>query len=134
MKKLLIAFCFMAFAGITYAQVDLKKPVAPATTPASTAVAQMGKGIVDVLASKLSLTAMQSPKVASIVSTFLTAKSSLTPLMQSKPAEYKTKLASAQTDLTAGMKGALNPEQYTKFLGLKPAQANAANVLSQLFF
>jgi hypothetical protein len=130
MKKLLIAFCFVAFTVITYAQVDLKKPAAAAGAD----VAQMGKGIVDMLTSKLSLTALQSPKVSSVVSTFLTAKSSIAPLLQSKPAEYKTKLTGAQTDLMSGMKGALNADQYTKLLSLKPAKADATNALSQLFF
>jgi hypothetical protein len=133
MKKLLIVACLISFAGITYAQVDLKKAAA-VPTAAATDVSQVGKGIVEMLTSKLSLTALQSPKVAGVVSTFLTAKSTLAPLMKSKPAEYKTKLTTAQTDLTTGMKGALNPEQYTKFLGLKPAKADAANALSQLFF
>jgi hypothetical protein len=36
--------------------------------------------------------------------------------------------------LMSGMKGALNTEQYTKLLSLKPAKADAANALSQLFF
>ncbi len=126
MKKLFMAFCLLAFTNMAFAQVDLKKA-------ATADVMQMGKGIVDLLTSKLSLTALQSPKVASVVTTFLTAKSTIAPLLQSKPADYKTKLASAQTDLMSGMKGALNADQYTKFLGLKPVQADAANVLSQLF-
>lgn len=130
MKKLLIAVCFIGFTGMTFAQVDLKKAAA---APAAD-VTQMGKGIVDMLTSKLNLTALQSPKVSSAVSTFLTAKSSIAPLLQSKPAEYKTKLAGAQTDLMSGMKGALNADQYTKLLSLKPAKADAANALSQLFF
>ncbi len=130
MKKLLIAFCFVAFTGMAFAQVDLKKPAATASAD----VAQMGKGIVDMLTSKLSLTALQSPKVSSVVSTFLTAKSSIAPLLQSKPAEHKTKLAGAQTDLMSGMKGALNADQYAKLLSLKPTKADATNALSQLFF
>jgi parvulin-like peptidyl-prolyl isomerase len=129
MKKLLIVFCLVASAAITYAQAELKKPA----VAASTDVAAMGKGIVDMLSSKLNLSALQIPKVTDAVSTFLTAKSGLSTLMKTNPADYKTKLASAQGDLTKGLKGTLNADQYTKFLSLKPTTADATNVLSQLF-
>jgi hypothetical protein len=129
MKKLLIALCLMACTAVTYAQTDLKAPAAAASAD----VTQMGKSIVDMLSSKLNLSALQLPKVTNAVSTFLTAKSALGPLMKSNPADYKTKLTSAQGDLTKGLKSTLSADQYTKFLSLKPTAADATNVLSQLF-
>jgi hypothetical protein len=130
MKKLLIIFIAFSSVQTTFGQIDLKKAASAASTEAS----KSSKGIMDTLTSQLGLSLTQTPKISNLVSTFLSAKSTIAPLLQTKPAEYKTKLATAQTELTNGMKGALNPDQFTKFLSLKPKQADAANALSQLFF
>lgn len=130
MKNLLIIAIVFSSVQLSFGQIDLKKAASAVSTEAS----KSSKGIMDALTSQLGLSALQTPKVANLVTTFLSAKSTLAPLLQTKPAEYKTKLTTAQTELTNGMKGALNPDQFTKFLSLKPKQADAANALSQLFF
>ncbi len=133
MKNIIILAIALALVTSAHAQIDLKKATATASAlgfdPAT-----VGKSIMDMLTPKLKLSSAQTTKVTSLVNTFLTNKSGYAGLAQSKPAEYKTKFAGEQKTLFDGLKGALKPEQFTQFMGLKPAQTDKANALGQLFY
>lgn len=86
------------------------------------------------LSSGLNLTALQSPKVAQAISFFLANKSTILPLLKTNPAEYKTKAAGLFSDLKSKLGGMLLKDQMNKFLGMKPATNDPANVLSKLFY
>ncbi len=133
MKKIIVLFVALSMGLNAWAQLDLKKAASTASA-LGLDPAKAGKSIMDMLTPKLGLSGDQTSKVTSLVNTFLTNKSSFMGLMQSKPTEYKTKFAGEQKTLFDGLKGALKPEQYTQFLGLKPAQTDTANALGQLFY
>ena len=131
--KIVTLLTFLLVTTGAVAQLDLKKATSTVSAlgfdPTKT-----GKGIMDSLTPKLGLSGDQTTKVSGIVNQFLTNKSGYIATSKTKPAEYKTKLETEQTATFDKMKGALSPEQYTKFLGLKPAQTDTANALTQLFY
>jgi hypothetical protein len=133
MKKILIVVLLLTSSPALFAQLDLKKATGVASALGMDPAA-VGKSIMGSLTPKLGLSSDQTTKVASLVNTFLTNKSTFMGLMQSKPAEYKTKFATEQKTLMDGLKGTLNIAQLTKFTGLKPAQTDTTNALSQLFY
>ncbi len=130
----IVTFLVLLLAGTgAFAQLDLKKAASAASTLGFDA-SKTGKSIMDSITPKLGLTGDQTTKVSGVVNQFLTNKSSYITTAQTKPAEYKTKLEAGQKTLFDGMKAQVTPAQFTKFLSLKPAQADAANSLTQLFY
>ena len=133
MKTILIVALLLCFVSPGYAQLDLKKATSTATALGFDP-AKIGKSIMDTLTPKLGLSSAVTSQVSGLVNQFLTNKSGFVGSAQSKPAEYKTKLESEQKTLFSGLKNTLNPAQYTQFMGMKPAKADASNAISQLFY
>ena len=131
--KIITILLFLLASTTTYAQLDLKKAAGTASSLGFDP-AKIGKGIMDSLTPKLGLSSDQTTKVSGVVQQFLTKKSTFVAEAKTSPDTYKTKLATEQKPLLDGLKANLKPEQFTKFLGLKPAQTDTANSLSQLFY
>lgn len=86
------------------------------------------------LATALSLTDAQKPKMLAQVTGFLKQKAAIQPLKNSNSTAYTTKLNSMQKGLFNRLKRLLTEEQFTKLQALKPPSNEATNVLSQLFY
>ena len=124
---------FLGLGLSTYAQLDLKKASSTAAALGFDP-AKIGKSIMDTLTPKLGLSSAVTSQVSGLVNQFLTNKAGFVGSAQSKPAEYKTKLEGEQKTLFSGLKGVLNPAQFTQLMGMKPAKADASNAISQLFY
>jgi len=139
MKKITLAFLFIASVGICSAQVTVPN-TAPSTKdfikpPAVGDVDKTTSSIVDDLTSKLSLPAVQKPKLIDIISGFLKQKKDITGLADSNPTSYLSKFNPLQQGLFGKLKGIIGASTFTKFLGLKPSGSGiAGNALSHLFF
>ncbi len=133
MKKIIVLILALSAGIQASAQLDLNKATSTASALGFDPV-KIGKSIMGTLTPKLGLSTGQTSQVTGMMNTFLTNKSSFMGLLQSKPAEYNTKFAGEQKTLFDGLKGALKPEQFTQFLGLKPAKTDTTNALSQLFY
>ena len=139
MKKITLAFLFIASVGICSAQVTVPN-TAPSTKdfikpPAVGDVDKTTSSIVDDLTSKLSLPAVQKPKLIDIISGFLKQKKVITGLADSNPTSYLSKFNPLQQGLFGKLKGIIGASTFTKFLGLKPSGSGiAGNALSHLFF
>ena len=135
MKKVLILCSFLVTGYLAQAQIgsmlDKAKTVA---TAAGFDVNKLTGSITNQLASKLSLTKIQLPKVSSAVSTFLAAKSQILPLLKTNKAAYQAKQTGLFNNLKSSLTGILVKDQMNKFLGLKPATNDPTNVLSNLFY
>jgi hypothetical protein len=139
MKKIVLAFLLIASFEICNAQVTVPK-TAPSTKdfikpPAVGDVDKTTSSIVDDLTSKLSLPAVQKPKLIDIISGFLKQKKDITGLADSNPTSYLSKFNPLQQGLFGKLKGIIGASTFTKFLGLKPSGSGiAGNALSHLFF
>ena len=139
MKKITLAFLFIASVGICSAQVTVPN-TAPSTKdfikpPAVGDVDKTTTSVVDDLTSKLSLPAVQKPKLIDIISGFLKQKKDITGLADSNPTSYLSKFNPLQQGLFGKLKGIIGASTFTKFLGLKPSGSGiAGNALSHLFF
>src|SRR6187549_3949253 len=139
MKKLTLAFLFIASFGICNSQVTVPKTT-PSTKdfikpPAIDDVDKTTSSVVDELTSKLSLPATQKPNLIDVISGFLKQKKDITGLADSNPTNYLSKFNPLQQGLFGKLKGIIGASAFTKFLGLKPSGSGiAGNVLSHLFF
>lgn len=136
MKKGLLVFAILGFtASNASAQLgnvlDKAKSV---TSAAGFDVNSLTSGIMGKLSSELVLTAAQKPKVAAAVSDYLTQKAQFVTKQKTNPAEYTQRQSGIFQGLKSKLAGILVKNQMNKFLGLKPANNDPANVLSQLFF
>lgn len=136
MKKGLLVFAIAALtASNANAQLGNVLDKAKAATSAvgfdvnSLATSIMGK-----LSPELSLTAAQKPKVAAAVTDYLTQKAQFITKQKTNPAEYTQRQSGIFQGLKSKLTGILLKNQMNKFLGLKPATNDPANLLSQLFF
>ncbi|WP_295124636.1 hypothetical protein [uncultured Chitinophaga sp.] len=134
MLKCIPLLLLLAFSPlISSAQVTLDKAKSAAQAGGidvnSAANAILGK-----LTPALGLSAAQKPNVLTAVTGFLKDKSGIMGLLNTDKAAYTSKLTGLQNGLFGKLKGILSLAQYTKFLGLKPKAADAANVLTQLFY
>ena len=139
MKKITLAFLFIASVGICSAQVTVPKTATSTKDfikpPAVGDVDKTTSSIVDDLTSKLSLPAVQKPKLIDIISGFLKQKKVITGLADSNPTSYLSKFNPLQQGLFGKLKGIIGASTFTKFLGLKPSGSGiAGNALSHLFF
>jgi hypothetical protein len=145
MKKFLAVLLLTAFystgqAQITVPKIDTKSGAASAMKsfikpPAIGDIGSTASGIVDMLSSKLSLPAIQKPKLMDAISSFLTDKKGITSLADTNPTDYLAKFNPLQKGLFGKLKGIMGATAFTKFLGLKPSGGNiAGDVLSNLFF
>ena len=139
MKKIVLAFLFIASFGICNAQVTVPKTT-PSTKdfikpPVIDDVDKTTSSVVDDLTSNLSLPVAQKPKLTDLISGFLKQKKDITGLADSNPTNYLSKFNPLQQGLFGKLKGIIGASAFTKFLGLKPSGSGiAGNVLSHLFF
>ena len=136
MKKELLVFAIAALtASNANAQLGNVLDKAKAATSAvgfdvnSLATSIMGK-----LSPELALTAAQKPKVTAAVTDYLTQKAQFVTKQKTNPAEYTQRQSGIFQGLKSKLTGILLKNQMNKFLGLKPATNDPANLLSQLFF
>lgn len=136
MKKIIltIAIAFSINAG--FAQTALQKAQTAAQTgqAVATAFGVDASAVNAKLNSALGLNTLQKAKVAASVATFAKEKSSILSLAKTDKTAYTSKLSGLQSTLTSSLKSSLTAAQFTKYLGLKPATADAANVLTSLFY
>jgi hypothetical protein len=97
-------------------------------------VNSLTSGIMGKLSSALALTATQKPKVASVITEYLSQKAQFIAKQKTSPAEYTQRQMGIFQGVKSKLAGILVKNQMNKFLGLKPATNDPANVLSQLFY
>lgn len=90
--------------------------------------------IVSKLNTALTLTEVQKTKLPDVITAFLNQRSLILPLAGSNAKTYDTKLNSLHNGFYRKLKSILTPDQYTRFLELKPVDNDTINVLSQLFY
>ena len=123
----------------TFAQLpgNLQNAVNKVTTTAKSAGVDVNaatSSIMTKLTSSLSLTKVQVPDVQKLVTDYLDKKSSALKLSATDKAKYTAKVNDLISGLQTKLKTTLTKEQFTKFLGLKPASNTPSNPLSQLFY
>jgi hypothetical protein len=144
MKKIILAFSFLACYSICQAQVPVPSVDTKTATSAvknfvkPPAIGDIGgttSGIVTMLTNKLMLPAAQQPKLTDAISGFLASKKNITSLADTDPTAYLSKFNPLQKGLFGKMKGIMGSSVFNKFLALKPSGSNiTGNVLSHLFF
>jgi len=136
MKKLVLFSAILLAASVSSkAQLgnvlDKAKAVGAA---AGFDVNSLSSSIMGKLGPALSLTTAQKPKVADAVAEYLKQKAQFVDKQKTNPAEYTQRQMGIFQGLKSKLTGILVKNQMNKFLGLKPATNDPANVLSQLFF
>jgi hypothetical protein len=145
MKKVLLSFLFGTFmAAFVQAQSTPEPPTAetqkgeasemPAAENQLSDVNVLAKNLLTIMTPKLGLTTEQSPKVLTLLTTFLHAKSGIVPLMDKEPKSYSDKFGVIHGDMIKGLKVVLSPQQMTQFAGLMPKEHDQKNVMNHLFF
>lgn len=136
MKKGIILLTMMVFV-LNSSNAQLGNVLDKAKSVASTAgfdVNALTSGIMGKLSPALVLTAAQKPKVTSAITEYLSQKAQFIAKQKTNPAEYTQRQMGIFQGLKSKLAGILVKNQMNKFLGLKPATNDPANVLSQLFF
>lgn len=136
MKKGIILLTMMVFV-LNSSNAQLGNVLDKAKSVASTAgfdVNALTSGIMGKLSPALVLTAAQKPKVTSAITEYLSQKAQFVAKQKTNPAEYTQRQMGIFQGLKSKLAGILVKNQMNKFLGLKPAINDPANVLSQLFF
>jgi hypothetical protein len=136
MKKGIILLTMMVFV-LNSSNAQLGNVLDKAKSVASTAVFDVNaltSGIMGKLSPALVLKAAQKPKVTSAITEYLSQKAQFIAKQKTNPAEYTQRQMGIFQGLKSKLAGILVKNQMNKFLGLKPATNDPANVLSQLFF
>jgi hypothetical protein len=136
MKKGIILLAMMAIV-VAKSNAQLGNVLDKAKSTAAAAgfdVNALTSGIMGKLSPALVLTAAQKPKVTSAITEYLTQKAQIIAKQKTNPAEYTQRQMGIFQGLKSKLAGILVKNQMNKFLGLKPATNDPANVLSQLFF
>jgi len=136
MKKSLL-FSAILLASVLQTQAQLGNVLDKAKAVGSVAgfdVNSLSSGIMEKLTPALALKPAQKPKVAAAVTEYLKQKAQFIDKQKTNPAEYTQRQMGIAQGLKSKLAGILLKNQMNKFLGLKPASNDPANVLSQLFF
>lgn len=136
MKKI-VFFSAILLAAAVSSQAQLGNALDKAKVVGAAAgfdVNTLSSGIMGKLGPALALTAAQKPKVAAAVTEYLKQKAQFVDKQKTNPAEYMQRQMGIAQGLKSKLTGILLKNQMNKFLGLKPASNDPANVLSQLFF
>ncbi|BDQ11145.1 hypothetical protein [Sediminibacterium sp. TEGAF015] len=136
MKKIVL-FSAILLAAAVSSQAQLGNALDKAKAVGAAAgfdVNTLSSGIMGKLGPALALTAAQKPKVAAAVTEYLKQKAQFVDKQKTNPAEYMQRQMGIAQGLKSKLTGILLKNQMNKFLGLKPASNDPANVLSQLFF
>jgi hypothetical protein len=140
MKKIfLILALSVGVILTTFAQLpgNLQNAVNKVSTTAKSAgidVNASTNSVMTKLTSALSLSKVQVPDVQKSVTNYLEQKSSILNLSATDKAKYTAKANDLISGLQTKLKTNLSKDQFTKFLGLKPAKNTPSNPLSQLFY
>jgi hypothetical protein len=138
MKSLFCTTLFsVAFATLSFGQLDAIKKAPSAVAKAKEAKFDANAAVTSVMGAltpALTLTTKQQPLVQEAIKGYFTQKANIIPMQLSNPGAYNEKQRSYFGSLKSKLTGILLQNQMNKFLGLKPAKPDAANVLSQLFF
>ncbi len=136
MKKGFILLAVLAIVSIeTSAQLgNVLDKAKAATSAVGFDVNSLTSGIMGKLSPALVLTAAQKPKVTTAITEYLTQKAQIIAKQKTNPAEYTQRQMGIFQGLKSKLTGILLKNQMNKFLGLKPATNDPANLLSQLFF
>jgi len=145
MKKLFLASMILIFSLMAQAQISVPKLPALKDAAASALknfiapppigdVAKTTDGVVSKLMGALAPGADKKGALISAVSGFLKKKQGIIGTAKSDPAKYLSQFNPLQQGLFGKIKGILGASSFTKFLGLKPAGGDPANILSNLFF
>ncbi|MDO8997909.1 hypothetical protein [Sediminibacterium sp.] len=136
MKKGIILLAILAIVSTeTNAQLgNVLDKAKSATAAAGFDINALTGGIMGKLAPALTLTAAQKPKVTNAITEYLSQKAQFIAKQKTNPAEYSQRQMGIFQGLKSKLAGILVKNQMNKFLGLKPATNDPANVLSQLFF
>jgi len=145
MKKLILGIGFLFFCLMAEAQLNI--PKLPALKGAATSVlknfiapppigdaAKTSDGVVSKLISSLATGGDKKAVLTSAIKDFLVKKQGIIGLAKNDPSSYLSKFTPLQQGLFGKLKGILGAATFTKFLGLKPAGGDPANILSNLFF
>lgn len=136
MKKLVLFSAILLAASVS-SKAQLGNALDKAKAVGAAAgfdVNTLSSGIMGKLGPALALTAAQKPKVAAAVTEYLKQKAQFVDKQKTNPAEYTQRQMGIFQGLKSKLTGILVKNQMNKFLGLKPATNDPANVLSQLFF
>ena len=136
MKKIVL-FSAILLATSVSSQAQLGNALDKAKAVGAAAgfdVNTISSGIMGKLVPALALTTAQKPKVAAAVTEYLKQKAQFVDKQKTNPAEYTQRQMGIAQGLKSKLTGILLKNQMNKFLGLKPASNDPANVLSQLFF
>lgn len=136
MKKGIILLAILAIVS-TEINAQLGNVLDKAKSVATNAgfdVNALTSGIMGKISPALVLTAAQKPKVTAAVTEYLTQKAQFVTKQKTNPAEYAQRQMGVFQGLKSKLAGILVKNQMNKFLGLKPASNDPANVLSQLFY
>jgi hypothetical protein len=141
MKKILILAVFTLGLNLNSNAQSILSKATSAVSKASTAASIAGvdvnsltSGILGKLAPALALTAVQKPKVTTIVKDFLVQKATALATQKTNASASASKVSSLVSGLPSKLGTVLTVAQLTKFTSLKPTTASATNVLSQLFY
>ncbi|MBX9734743.1 MAG: hypothetical protein K2X37_11835 [Chitinophagaceae bacterium] len=135
MKKLVLLFAFtIGMCVAVNAQLgNVTKKATQAAGSAGFDINSIAKGIMGKLVPGLNLMGDQAPKLNEEVMNFLKKKAGIMSLKASNAAEYTKQ----QTDLFNNLKNRLGfilkPDQFKKFLALRPAASDKSNPLTHLF-
>ncbi|WP_438946483.1 hypothetical protein [Sediminibacterium sp.] len=136
MKKIVL-FSAILLASVLQSKAQLGNVLDKAKAVGAVAgfdVNSLSGGIMGKLGPALALTGAQKPKVADAVTEYLKQKAQFIDKQKTNPAEYTQRQSGIFQGLKSKLTGILLKNQMNKFLGLKPATNDPANVLSQLFF
>lgn len=136
MKKI-VFFSAILLAAAVSSQAQLGNALDKAKAVGAAAgfdVNTLSSGIMGKLGPALALTAAQKPKIAAAVTEYLKQKAQFVDKQKTNPAEYMQRQMGIAQGLKSKLTGILLKNQMNKFLGLKPASNDPANVLSHLFF
>lgn len=135
MKKIILVATMLFATGI-FVNAQLSNLTKKATQAASAAgfdINSVAKGIMGKLVPGLNLAGDQVPKVNEEVMGFLKKKTDIMSLKGSNPAEYTKQQTGLFNNLKSRLGFILKPDQFKKFLALRPAASDKSNPLTHLF-
>jgi hypothetical protein len=135
MKKIVLLSAFLIGVGsVANAQLgDITKKATQAASAAGFDINSIAKGVMGKLVPGLGLAGDQVPKVNDEVMSFLKKKTDIMALKGSNPAEYTKQQTGLFNNLKNRLGFILKPEQYKKFLALRPAATDKSNPLTHIF-
>jgi len=133
MKKLLLVSGILLLVACTIQAQDVLEKAKSAVGSGFNA-SSLTESISSLLKTKLNLSDSQYTKVSKAVNTFLESKAEILPLKATDSTEYNQHHESLFSKLKTTFSGILLKNQLNKFLSLKPAVNDPADLLSNIFY